>query len=99
MAARALRANLLEARGQPKRAARDWLWLATQAPTDELGATADETYERLAESKLGSLERLERMRAFAREGQVERTLRESARLVRVCVSRLRRWSSIAPRMR
>jgi peptidoglycan lytic transglycosylase len=80
VAARALRANLLEARGQPKRAARDWLWLATQAPTDELGATADETYERLAESKLGSLERLERMRAFAREGQVERTLRESARL-------------------
>ena len=80
IAARALRANLLEARGQPKRAARDWLWLATQAATDDLGATADETYERLAGVKLGSLERLERMRAFAREGQVERTLRESARL-------------------
>jgi soluble lytic murein transglycosylase len=80
VAARALRANLLEARGQPKRAARDWLWLATQAPTDNLGATADETYERLAEVKLGSLERLERMRAFAREGQVDRTLRESTRL-------------------
>lgn len=80
IAARALRANLLEARGQPKRAARDWHWLATQAPTDNLGATADETYERLAEAKLGSLERLERMRAFAREGQVDRTLRESTRL-------------------
>jgi peptidoglycan lytic transglycosylase len=80
IAARALRAEILEARGQPKVAARDWLWLATETPTAALGASADDTYERLAEAKLGSRQRLERMRAFAREGQLDRTLREYARL-------------------
>ena len=35
--ARALRASIFEARGQPKVAARDWLWLATEAPSLQNG--------------------------------------------------------------
>ncbi|HTV22031.1 MAG TPA: transglycosylase SLT domain-containing protein [Polyangiaceae bacterium] len=80
LAARLVRAGLLETKGQPKAAARDWLWLATEAPLEPESATADDTYERLSGSKLGSVARLERMRTFAREGEVERTLREYARL-------------------
>jgi soluble lytic murein transglycosylase len=80
IAARIVRANILEERGQAKLAARDWLWLATEMPTDAASATADDTYERLAGTRLGSVQRLERLRAFAREGQLERSLREYARL-------------------
>jgi soluble lytic murein transglycosylase len=80
IAARIVRANILEERGQPRVAARDWLWLATEVPTDAACATADDTYERLAGTRLGSGQRLERLRAFAREGQLDRTLREYARL-------------------
>jgi soluble lytic murein transglycosylase len=80
IAARIVRASILEERGQDKVAARDWLWLATEVPTDAACATADDTYERLAGTRLGSLQRLERMRAFAREGQLDRTLREYGRL-------------------
>jgi soluble lytic murein transglycosylase len=80
IAARIVRASILEERGQPKVAARDWLWLATEVPTDAACATADDTYERLAGTRLGSVQRLERMRAFAREGQLDRTLREYGRL-------------------
>jgi soluble lytic murein transglycosylase len=80
ISARALRASILEARGQPALAAREWLWLATQAATDPLGATADDTYEKLSGTKLDSVARLARMQTFAREGQLDRTLREYARL-------------------
>lgn len=78
--ARALKANILEARGQDALAAREWLWLATQATTDPVGATADDTYERLSGARLDSVARLARMQTFAREGQLDRTLREYARL-------------------
>jgi soluble lytic murein transglycosylase len=78
--ARIVRADLLEARGQPKAAAKDWLWLATEAPTEPESAIADDTYERLAGARLSSAARLERMRTFAREGLLDRTLREHARL-------------------
>jgi len=80
IAARALHAEIVEARGQLKAAAKDWLWLATETPTDSIGATADDSYERLSGTKLGSAQRLERLRTFAREGQLDRTLREAARL-------------------
>ena len=80
IAARIVRAGILEQRGLPKVAARDWLWIATEAPTDPASAGADDTYERLAGVQLGSTARLERLRAFARDGQLERTLREYARL-------------------
>jgi len=81
LAARIVRADILEAKGQPKAAARDWLWLATEAPIEPESEIADDTYERLAGTKLGSVARLERMRTFAREGLIDRTLREHARLV------------------
>jgi tetratricopeptide (TPR) repeat protein len=80
IAARIVRAGVLEQRGLPKVAARDWLWIATEAPTDPASAGADDTYERLAGVQLGSTPRLDRLRAFARDGQLERTLREYARL-------------------
>lgn len=80
IAARIVRAGLMEAKGQPKVAAKDWLWLATEAAIEPESAVADDTYERLAGAKLGSTARLERMRAFARAGSIERTLREYARL-------------------
>jgi soluble lytic murein transglycosylase len=80
ISARIVRASILEQRGQPKSAARDWLWLATEVPTEAACATADDTYERLAGTRLSSMQRLERLRAFAREGQLDRTLREYARL-------------------
>jgi soluble lytic murein transglycosylase len=80
IAARIVRASVFEERGQARVAARDWLWLATEVPTDAACATADDTYERLAGTRLGSLQRLERLRAFARDGQLDRTLREYSRL-------------------
>lgn len=80
IAARVVRAGILEQRGLPRVAARDWLWIATEAATDAASAGADDTYERLAGAPLGSTQRLERLRAFARDGQLERTLREYARL-------------------
>jgi soluble lytic murein transglycosylase len=80
IAARIVRAGILEQRGLPGVAARDWLWMATEAPTDPASSGADDTYERLAGVQLGSTPRLERLRAFARDGQLERTLREYARL-------------------
>jgi soluble lytic murein transglycosylase len=81
IAARIVRAGLLEAKREPKAAAKDWLWLATEAPTQPESALADDTYERLAGAKLSSIARLERMRTFAREGLLDRTLREQARLI------------------
>lgn len=78
--ARIVRADLLEAKGLPKAAAKDWLWLATEAPTEPESTLADDTYERLAGARLSSAARLERMRTFAREGLLDRTLREHARL-------------------
>lgn len=81
LAARIVRADILEARGEPKAAARDWLWVATEAPTAPESSVADDTYERLAGTKLDTAARLERMRAFARDGEVARTLREHARLI------------------
>ncbi len=80
VAARALRARVAEAGGEGKVAARDWLWLATQAPIEDLGATADDAYERLSGTQLNSVQRLERMRSFSLEGQLDRTLREQSRL-------------------
>jgi soluble lytic murein transglycosylase len=78
--ARALKASILETRGELALAAREWLWLATQAATDAVGATADDTYEGLSGTKLDSVARLARMQTFAREGQLDRTLREYTRL-------------------
>lgn len=80
IAARALRARIAEARSDDKGAARDWLWLATQAPTDEASAGADDAYERLGNAKLNTTQRLERLRTFSREGLLELTLREHERL-------------------
>lgn len=81
IAARALRARIAEARSDNKAAARDWLWLATQAPTDAASSDADDAYERLGSARLNTAQRLERLRAYSREGQLEHALREHARLL------------------
>jgi soluble lytic murein transglycosylase len=80
IAARALRARILEARGMPKPAARDWAWLAIEAPTEGVSASADDDYERLSGQKLNTTQRLERMRTFSLEGMLDQTLRERERL-------------------
>jgi len=80
ISARSLKASILESRGEKALAAREWLWLATQATVDPVGATADDTYEQVSGTKLDSVARLARMQTFAREGQLDRTLREYARL-------------------
>ena len=77
IAARALRAHSAEARQQPKVAARDYLWLATEAPTDERARLADETYERLSGERFTKQQRMQRLHAFGTEGHVEQALRES----------------------
>jgi len=77
IAARALRAHIAEARQQPKAAARDYLWLATEAPTDERARLADETYERLSGERFTKQQRMQRLHAFGTEGHVEQALRES----------------------
>lgn len=77
IAARALRAHIAEARQQPKVAARDYLWLAMEASTDERGRLADEMYERLSGERLTKQQRLDRLRIFGTEGRVEQALRES----------------------
>jgi soluble lytic murein transglycosylase len=77
IAARALRARILEARQQPKVAARDWQWLATEAPGDERARLADEAYERLSGERFTKQQRMERLRAFGNEGRVDQALRES----------------------
>ena len=80
IAARSLRARILEARGMLKPAARDWLWLATEAPIEGVSASADVDYERLSGQKLNTTQRLERMRTFSLEGMLDQTLREQERL-------------------
>lgn len=80
IAARALRANIAEAREQPKVAARDWLWLATEAPTDERAKTADDSYERLSGERFTKLQRMQRLHEFGLAGRIEQALRESERL-------------------
>jgi soluble lytic murein transglycosylase len=80
IAARALRARIAEARGTLKPAARDWLWLATEAATEAASASADDDYERLSGQKLNTTQRLERMRTFSLEGMLDHTLRERERL-------------------
>ena len=77
IAARALRARIAEARQQPRAAARDWLWLATEAPSDERSRLADEAYERLSSERFNKQQRMERLRAFGNAGHVEQALRES----------------------
>lgn len=77
IAARVLRARINEARQQPKMAARDWLWLATEAPTDEHARLADDAYERLSGDHFTKQQRMERLRAFGNAGRVEQALRES----------------------
>ena len=77
IAARVLRARINEARQQPKVAARDWLWLATEAPTDDHARLADDAYERLSGDHFTKQQRMERLRAFGNAGRVEQALRES----------------------
>lgn len=76
IAARALRARIAEARQQPRAAARDWLWLATEAPTDERARQADELYERASGERFTKLQRMARLSAFGTEGRIELALRE-----------------------
>ncbi len=78
--ARALRASIAESRGREKLAARDWLWLATDAPTEKAAEDADAKYERTSGQKLNKAQRLERLHSFSREGQLERALAEHERL-------------------
>jgi soluble lytic murein transglycosylase len=78
--ARALRARLLETRGDVKLAARDWLWLATVEPNDAVSENADETYERLSGERLTKAQRFERMRTFSLDGNLDRALRERSQL-------------------
>lgn len=79
--ARALRATIAERGARPKLAARDWLWLATEAATEKAADGADEAYERTSGQKLSKAQRLERLRGFSREGMLERSLTEHARLL------------------
>jgi soluble lytic murein transglycosylase len=80
IAARALRARIAEVRQQPRAAARDWLWLATEAPTDERARQADELFERLSGERFTKLQRMDRLSAFGTDGRVELALREGQRL-------------------
>jgi soluble lytic murein transglycosylase len=80
IAARVLRARVLETKGDRALAARDWFWLATLTPTEEAANNADETYERLSGQRLTKGQRFERMRTFSRAGDLEHTLRERSQL-------------------
>jgi soluble lytic murein transglycosylase len=80
IAARVLRARIAEASGERRLAARDWLWLATEVPTDPAAESADAAYERLGGQKLSTAQRMERLQSFSREGELDRTLDELALL-------------------
>jgi soluble lytic murein transglycosylase len=69
--ARAIRAQILEARGDKALAAQDWLWLATAAPLQSTAAGADRSWENATGQKLTSDQRLQRAFAFARAGMLQ----------------------------
>ncbi|MET0409943.1 MAG: tetratricopeptide repeat protein, partial [Polyangiaceae bacterium] len=78
--ARALRATIAERLSQTKNAEKDWLWLATTAPTQQSAQGADDAYERLSKRKLSKAQRLERASSFAQQGQIQKTERELEQL-------------------
>lgn len=80
IAARSLRARIASAGGKEKLAARDYLWLATEAPTDAAARGAAEAYERASGKKLTKPQRLARLQSFGREGMLEQALAEERRL-------------------
>jgi soluble lytic murein transglycosylase len=80
--ARALRATIAERLSQTKNAEKDWLWLATTAPTQQSAQGADDAYERLSKRKLTKAQRLERASSFAQLGQIAKTEHELAALER-----------------
>lgn len=75
-----LRARIAIARKQPKEAARDLRWLATEAMTLEAGADAAVQYELLSQKKLTKQERLTRASALANDGQLPEALAELEKL-------------------
>jgi peptidoglycan lytic transglycosylase len=74
--ARALRATIAERLSQTKNAEKDWLWLATMAPTQPSAQGADDAYERLSKRRLTKAQRLERATSYAQQGLVAKTERE-----------------------
>jgi soluble lytic murein transglycosylase len=80
--ARALRATVAERLSQTKNAEKDWLWLATTAPTQQSAQGADDNYERLSKRKLTKAQRLDRASSFAQQGQIQKTERELEHLER-----------------
>jgi soluble lytic murein transglycosylase len=78
--ARVLRATIAERLSQAKNAEKDWLWLATSAPTQQSAQGADDAYERLSKRRLTKAQRHERASSFAQQGQVAKTERELTHL-------------------
>ena len=76
------RADLLVSLEQPRSAAADFRWLATEMPTQGAAEHADQHAERLGAAPLAKKERLSRARAFSEEGKVEMTREELRRLAR-----------------
>ncbi len=78
--ARAVRAQVRKARGETQLAAPDWLWLATQAPTQSAAQDADLLWEQAAGQKLTVEQRLTRAAALAKAGMLEATESELEKL-------------------
>ena len=78
--ARAIRAQVLEARGDKALAAQDWLWLAVQVPLQPAATGADKSWEAATGQKLSSEQRLARALSFAKAGMLEATEQELEQL-------------------
>ncbi len=78
--ARAIRAEVLQARGDKSLAAQDWLWLALQAPLQPTAANADVRWEAATGQRLTSDQRMARAFAFAKAGMLKATEQELERL-------------------
>ena len=74
--ARAIRAQVLQARGDAALAAQDWSWLALQVPLQPAASGADAAWEVTTGQKLSSDQRMARALAFAKAGMLEATERE-----------------------
>ncbi len=86
--AKAIRAQVLEARGDASLAAQDWSWLALQAPLQPAASGADQAWEIATGQKLSSDQRMARALAFAKAGMLEATERELEQLQAVSHSPL-----------
>ena len=82
-AARGIRAQVLEAKGDKALAAQDWQWLALQAPLHSAAVDADLSWEVASGQKLTAEQRMSRALSFAKAGLLEATERELERLQKI----------------